>query len=197
MTQNLATLDISAGQHDYGSKLNKANKELSRNGINYINVADKSVKLMCPISKLPNILDSYVEVRGDNLLMERHGIKKRNASRLHAVIGTTNKRSAHYLTYVQFRLNKLISNPELYWKFGYYVARRSRIFKAMMIQEVFPHWHRELNLKALYILVNSLNLYLEKLPVNLKFRRVCIPKAIDPETGEILKLRPLGVPTAS
>lgn len=73
--------------------------------------------------------------------------------------------------------------------------RTSSVFKTMMLYEVCPHWHRDMNMKELYLIINKYNKYVEDMPTNLKHRRVYLPKLIDPVTGIITKYRPLGVPT--
>jgi hypothetical protein len=86
---------------------------------------------------------------------------------------------------------------EEYWEFALNVARKSSVFKTIMLHELKPHWHREMNMKELYILINKYNTMIETLPKDLKYRRVYIPKTYDPETGLVIKYRPLGVPTVA
>ena len=54
-------------------------------------------KLITPISKIPNILDSFVEITEDNKLMLRHGLKKRNSSVLHLAVNTRTQAMNRYL----------------------------------------------------------------------------------------------------
>lgn len=129
--------------------------------------------------------------------MARHGLEKRNPSQLHLVANPSSRHMIKYLDYIQLRLNHLVYRPEEFWQFAQMIARRSSVFKSMMFREVLPRFHRECNMKELYLLMNHYNLYWETLPVALKYRRVYIPKAKDPETNKTIKWRPLGVPTVA
>lgn len=153
-------------------------------------------KQITPISKLPNILDSYVEVDENNKLFERHGITKRLPSVLHLSINTNTRAMNRYVSWVQFRLNTLVNDGEKFWSLAILIMQRSNIFKSLMLHEVNPHWHRAMTLKEVYLLINKCNLYWETLPVTLKYKRVYIPKTMG-EDGEVKKWRPLGVPTVS
>jgi hypothetical protein len=153
-------------------------------------------KSLDPIGLFPNILDSTVMVNDNNSLMELHGILKRDPKDLHLVKGN-NKAYNDYLLYIIHRLNKLRDNPEAFWKFAYFISARSNTFKAQMLHHVFPHWHRDMNMKELYLLISKYTLMWLEHPVFLKYRRVYIPKKTDPITGEVVKWRPLGVPTTA
>jgi len=175
---------LSAGQLDYGAGQDNANNSLG-GFLPYID----------PMTRFPNILDSQVIVKTDNSLFEMHGIAKKIPKDLHLVKGE-NQDYNEYLDYIVYRLNALRTSPDKYWKFARFVACRSNTFKALMLHEVFPHWHRDMNLKELYLLVRKYNLMWDTLPANLKYRRVYIPKKVD-EQGNVLKWRPLGVPTTA
>jgi hypothetical protein len=138
-----------------------------------------------PISRIPNILDSFVEVVGDNRLFFEHGVKKRVASRLHIVKGG-NTQINRYLGYVDLKLRSLVGRPGLFWDFAQKVMSRSNTFKALMLFEMYPHFHRDMNLKELYLLVIKYNELIETNAVHILHRRVYIPKKRDPETKEIL-----------
>lgn len=187
---NQDNFKLPTGQSDIDFKLNNATKEFGQfEDLNPMFTMD-------PISRFPNILDSFIEVTEYNETLKAYGIKKRNPSTLHLSIGA-NKSMNYYLDYIVFQLNKLLAkekNKE-FWEFSLRLMRNSSVFKTMMLHEVCPHWHREMNMKELYLIINKYNKYLEEMPTNLKHKRVYLPKLIDPETGVITKYRPLGVPT--
>jgi len=187
---NQDNFELPTGQSDIDSKLNNATKEFGKFKDN------NPMFTMDPISRFPNILDSFVEVTEYNETLKAHGIMKRKPSILHLAIGA-NKSENYYLDYVVYHLNDLLKenkNKE-FWDFSLRIMRNSSVFKTMMLHEVQPHWHREMNMKELYLIINKYNKYLEEMPTNLKHRRVYLPKLVDPETGLIIKYRPLGVPT--
>jgi hypothetical protein len=153
-------------------------------------------KMIFPVSKIPNILDSFVEVDGDSELHAKHGLKKRLPSILHLAANAPTRSMNRYIARVQFKLNRLTHRGSAFWDFALRVARRSNVFAAIMLAEVNPHWHREYNMKQLYILINYYNLFWSTLPTGLKFKRTYIPKKYDSE-GNVIKYRPLGVPTVA
>lgn len=182
------------GQFDNGMCWNNANKGFVRNH----STDSNPILLMDPISRLPNIVDSFVEIQDYNTELGVHGIRKRRPTISNLAV-SSNKEMNDYLQYVSFRLNVLAfhGKHEEYWAFALNVARRSAVFKTIMLHELKPHWHREMNMKELYILINKYNVMIETLPRDLKYRRVYIPKTFDPETGLVTKHRPLGVPTVA
>lgn len=185
---------LSRGHYVNGKLLNNANKNFISTQSTFVD--GYPIKIMDPISSLPNIVDSFVEVTEYNELLGAHKITKRQPSVTHILIGN-NKVYNHYLAYVTYKLNVLLEHKKYdeFWKFALLVMKRSSVFKAVMLHEVKPHWHREMNMKELYLLMNKYNIMCELLPKELKHHRVYLPKVIDPSTGLVTKYRPLGVPT--
>lgn len=144
------TIYLSAGQYDYGCMGNKANKTLARFASTYSGPGLDS------ISRFPNVRGSQIVVRRDNLLMERYGISKRIPSGFELLKGETNNKYNNYLNYVVVMLNHLYNTDvPRYWEFATFVAQRSKSFKALMLQEVFPDWQRAMTLKEVYLLVSK------------------------------------------
>lgn len=150
---------------------------------------------MDPISKLPNIMDSFVEIEGYDEILKKHDIKKRKPSILHLKT-TGDKTRTNYTIYMTSYLNELLvrGDHEKFWNTSLLLMRRSSVFKSIMFWELSPNWHREMNMKEVYMLINKYNTYAEELPRDLKHRRVYLPKVIN-EQGIVVKYRPLGVPT--
>jgi hypothetical protein len=178
--------NLSSGQIVNGLEWNNANKNLDSTGPYFDS----------PISRIPNVLDVFVEVRGNDRLFAAHGIEKRIPSRLHVVVGG-NKKSNNYLAYVDYRLRSSVGNPANFWRYAKLVMKHSNVFKSLMIQELFPTWSRDMTLKELYLLIAKYNDLLVSQEVQILHRRVYIPKKVDAETKEILSWRPLGVPTTT
>jgi len=155
---------------------------------------------LTPFSRIPSVLDSFVELTEDNTIMAKHGVKKRNASLLHLCVNTRTQSMNRYLMYVQHRLNALVNSGDSagFWRFALLIARQSFVFKAIMFHELNEHWHREMTMKELYLLMGKYDEYWDQLPMNLKYKRKFIAKLWEfNEDGAkvVLKWRPLGVPT--
>lgn len=224
MTNNLVNANLPEGHLDKEFVCNNANKELtgatcgtkvclskcplSPSQVRELQARrDKRIEsklakervqaLMMPVSKYPNILDHFVEIKEKNKLMEKHGISKRNAPGMHIAVGL-NKPLNVYLKYLQVRLNHLVNTDRTteYWAYCDLLLKKSSVFKAMMLHEVYPKWSTEWNYKQLYIIIDKFIRFSHELPVDMKYRRIYIPKKTDSETGEVLKWRPLGVPTS-
>lgn len=98
---NQDNFKLATGQSDIDLKLNNATKEFGK-------FEDQNPwYTMDPISRFPNILDSFVEVTEYNETLKAYGIKKRNPSILHLSIGA-NKSMNYYLDYVVGHLNDLL-----------------------------------------------------------------------------------------
>lgn len=199
---NPTTTKLPAGQLDNGFVLNNANKGLTEAELlvryekSLTKYKETQTAYMNPVKGFPNIQDSFVELHGHNKLLKKHGLTRRTQPTLHLKVGH-NKHLNKYLDYVIYKLNRFVddNDPQGFWNFAMKIGERSAVFKAMMLHEVDPHWHREWTYKQLYLTIESYINYFESKPVDLKYRRVYIPKKTDPETGEVLSYRPLGVPT--
>lgn len=202
MTKRFFTTSLSAGQHSNGEVLNNANKEINNNSIPGF-YPGNSKKLMEPMNfgdmnpfgRISNVSNTFVEIDEYNKLMREHGLEKRGSSKLHLVKHSPgNKSQQQYLDHTTIVLNKLIDNPELYWKMAFVLARRSNVFSALMITELEPNWHRFMNIKELHLLITKYRKFWRENPYTIEYRRVYIPKTIDPATKIVTKVRPLGVP---
>jgi hypothetical protein len=188
--RNLATTILPVGgQPDAGIVLNNSTKELAETQL--LVRAD-----MNPTKGFPNIQDSFVELKTENKILKKHGLKRREESRLHLKTGS-NRHLNKYINYLVSRLNHYvdIGDSKSFWKLAILIGERSSVWKALMLHEVQPHWHRSISYKHLYLLISKTTDFWKTKPYEIKYKRVYIPKKTDPVTGEVLKYRPLGVPT--
>jgi len=146
-----------------------------------------------PFKRISNVSNSFVEINDYNEVMAKHGINKRNFTTLHK-ISHENSEMNRYLINIIKVLQRHRGNPTLYWKLCFCLGRRSNVFLALMLTEFDPNWHRNMSLKELHLLIYKLRTMWHSNPTDLAYRRCYIPKTICPDTGIVLKSRPLGVP---
>lgn len=216
MTKRFFTTSLPAGQHSNGEVLNNATKEMFTNsnsipgfypGHSKDLLQEIEVPLLetmedthiineiNPFKRVSNVSKTFVEINEYDELMEKHGLKKRGSSKLHLVTHSDqNKKASQYIDHTCKVLNQLENDPELFWKMAFVLARRSPVISALMITELEPNWHRFMNLKELHLLISKYRKFWRETPYQLDYKRVYIPKTIDPATKIVTKVRPLGVP---
>lgn len=146
-----------------------------------------------PFKRISDVSNSFVEINEYNEVMAKHGINKRNFTTLHK-ISHDNSEMNRYLRNIFKVLHRHRGNPTLYWKLCFCLARRSNVFLALMLTEFDSNWHRNMSLKELHLLIYKLRTMWHTNPTDLAYRRCYIPKTVCPDTGIVMKHRPLGVP---
>lgn len=142
-----------------------------------------------PFQLLPNVKEFSIGESFVDPLFAKFGIKK-NVRLKPMYVEYSNKSANRYLEHQIRRLNKSRNKPDLYWRIGWQLLKKSNTYLVLGINHVFNQWHRKLPLHVLYGYIREYKEIITKGMTEIDFKRVYIPKP----SG---KLRPLGVPKGS
>lgn len=141
------------------------------------------------IKHVPNAKDFLIVIQGLDTELLKHDIEKSVKS--HVVVKTgKNKRANRYLEHQIMRLRR---RPKCFWKIIQLMVLRSKVWFVVHLNRVEPRWYRTLPVWEVLKLWGQVQTFLRR-KSQVDFRRVYIPKKVS-DDGEVLKWRPLGVPT--